>query len=377
MTSSGISEADIGHMRTALTLARRGLGQVWPNPAVGCVVTGPDGRIVGRGWTAPGGRPHGEAEALARAGERARGGTAYVTLEPCDHQGQTPPCSIGLIAAGIRRCVVATGDPDPRVDGQGIRRLKDAGIEVVQGLLEDEALEINAGFFLRVRSGRPLFTFKAATSLDGRIATRTGDSRWITGSEARARGHMLRARHDAILVGIGTALADDPSLTCRLPGMDQYSPIRIIADSRLRLPASSMVVRTARAHPTWIVHAPGADKDNAKKLKAQGVELVEVANDASGRAKIPDMAEVLGKRGLTRVLIEGGGKLAGGFLAAGLLDRLAWFHAPILIGGEGVPAIAGPGMENLPDCPHFERLTLEQIGPDLYETYRPIEKGAK
>ncbi len=223
MTATTDTE-DLDHMRAAhmlatLALARRGLGSVWPNPAVGCVVT-QDNLPVGRGWTQPGGRPHAETEALARAGDKARGATAYVTLEPCDHQGETPPCSEALIAAGIGAVVIAVEDPDPRVSGRGIQRLRDAGIRVATGLGADEARRLNAGYFLRMTEGRPLFTLKTATTLDGRIATRTGDSRWVTGETARAFGHRMRADHDAVMIGIGTALADSPRLTCRLPGLE-------------------------------------------------------------------------------------------------------------------------------------------------------------
>ncbi|MCK5275514.1 MAG: bifunctional diaminohydroxyphosphoribosylaminopyrimidine deaminase/5-amino-6-(5-phosphoribosylamino)uracil reductase RibD, partial [Alphaproteobacteria bacterium] len=220
-------------MRAALALAGRGLGRVWPNPAVGCVLVDRDGRVTGRGWTQPGGRPHAETEALARAGGAAKGATAYVTLEPCVHHGQTPPCADALIEAGVARVIAATEDPDPRVKGGGLGRLRDAGIAVEAGLLREEAELLNAGYLMRQREGRPVVTLKLATTLDGRIATHAGESRWITGEAARARGHMMRARHDAIMVGIGTALADNPTLTCRLPGLEDRSPVRIVVDARL------------------------------------------------------------------------------------------------------------------------------------------------
>src|SRR5918994_6733853 len=230
------SEQDRAHMAAALALSRRGLVNTWPNPAVGCVIVR-EGRVVGRGWTQPGGRPHAETEALARAGDQARGATAYVTLEPCSHWGRTPPCCDALIAAGVARVVVATGDPDPRVDGRGMRRLREAGIAVDQGLLEAEARAVIAGFVRRITRGLPLVTLKLATTLDGRIATASGESRWITGAAARRAAHALRARHDAVLVGSGTVLADDPDLTCRLPGMERGVPIaRVVADARLRTP---------------------------------------------------------------------------------------------------------------------------------------------
>src|SRR3984893_7773307 len=239
------ASADLAAMRAALALAHRGLGTVWPNPSVGCVIV-KDGRVVGRGSTQPRGRPHGETEALARAGAAARGATAYVTLEPCSYWGKTPPCADALIAAGLRRVVVALEDPDPRVAGAGIARLRAGGIGVEIGLGAAEAAEINAGFLQRVRLGRPLVTLKLATSLDGRIATAAGESRWITGPLARERGHLLRATHDAILVGTATVLADDPQLTCRLPGLVDRSPVRIVIDRQLRIPPSVRLIAEAR-----------------------------------------------------------------------------------------------------------------------------------
>src|SRR5438093_45669 len=245
-------------MLAALALARRGLGNVWPNPAVGCIIV-KDGRVAGRGWTQPGGRPHAETEALARAGEAARGATAYVSLEPCSHWGRTPPCADALIAAGVRRVVVALEDPDPRVAGSGLARLRAAGIAVETGLGAAAAAEINAGFFQRVRFGRPLVTLKLASSLDGRIATASGESRWITGPPARDHAHLLRATHDAILVGTGTVLADDPQLTCRLPGLARRSPVRVVIDRHLRIPPSARLIAEARQVPTWVVTFGSAD----------------------------------------------------------------------------------------------------------------------
>src|SRR5271165_205437 len=242
----------LGTMQAALSLARRGLGTVWPNPAVGCVIVNKD-RVVGRGWTQPGGRPHGETEALRRAGDAARGATAYVSLEPCCHWGHTPPCADALADAGVRRVVVAIEDPDPRVAGAGLQRLRGADIEVETGLGAEAAAEINAGFFTRLRLGRPLVTLKLATSLDGHIATASGESRWITGPPARERAHAMRADHDAIMVGTGTVLADDPQLTCRLPGLDHRSPVRVVIDRHLRVPPTSQVIAQARQVPTWLI----------------------------------------------------------------------------------------------------------------------------
>jgi diaminohydroxyphosphoribosylaminopyrimidine deaminase/5-amino-6-(5-phosphoribosylamino)uracil reductase len=371
MTTSGTSSDSIfdnSAMRAALGLARRGLGNVWPNPAVGCVIVN-HGRVVGRGWTQPGGRPHAETEALARAGAAARGGTAYVTLEPCCHWGQTPPCADALIAAGIRRVVVAVEDPDRRVAGGGVARLRQAGLTVVTGVAEAEAAEINAGFFHRVRLGRPLVTLKLATSLDGRIATAAGESRWITGPAARQRAHLLRANHDAILVGTGTVLADDPQLTCRLPGLGERSPVRVVLDRQLRLPLAARLFAEARQVPTWVVALPSADPAKQRALRDAGVEIIEGETDPAGHLDLAAALRRLGERGLTRLLIEGGGQLAAALLRAGLVDRLVWLQAPLLLGGDGVPAVGALGFGALAEAPGFDRLSTETVGTDLMTTF--------
>ncbi len=356
-------------MDAALSLARRGLGRAWPNPAVGCVLVR-DGRVVGRGWTQPGGRPHAETEALRRAGGNVRGATAYVTLEPCDHFGKTPPCSQALVDVGVSRAVIAIEDPDPRVSGNGIGRLRDAGVEVSVGTGRDEAEFINAGFFSRIVRGRPLFTLKSATTLDGRIATHSGDSQWITGPAARAAGHGLRASHDAIMVGVGTALADDPTLDCRLPGLEDRSPVRVVADSRLRLSPASRLAETARDIPTWVLASEDHDKNMRQALETKGVIVLPVRSDSQGRPDARAMAEALAGEGITRVLVEGGGVLAGALLAANLIDRLAWFHAPGLIGGDGLASVAPFGVNKLSDAPRFRRLTVGEAGADIFEIYQ-------
>ena len=370
MTATAISdEFDRAAMRAALALARRGLGAVWPNPAVGCVIV-KHGHIVGRGWTQPGGRPHGETEALARAGEAARGGTAYVTLEPCSHWGRTPPCADALIAAGLHRVVAAVQDPDPRVAGTGLTRLRAAGLAVELGLCGEEASEINAGFFSRVRLGRPLVTLKLATSLDGRIATRTGESRWITGPEARDRAHAMRAQHDAVMVGTRTVLADDPQLTCRLPGLSHRSPVRVVIDRHLRIPLTARLIAQAQQAPSWVVTLASADAARCEAFRASGVTLIEVPADADGNVDLGAALLALGERGLTRLLVEGGARLAASLLRAGLVDRLAWFHAPMLLGGDGLAALAGFGLDGLAAAPRFERLSAEPVGADLLEIFR-------
>jgi len=362
-------------MRAALGLAARGLGRTWPNPAVGCVVVRADGgsdRVVGRGWTQPGGRPHAETEALKRAGEAARGATAYVTLEPCAHTGKTPPCADALIAAGIARAVVAVEDPDPRVSGRGIARLREAGIGVDLGACAAEANELNAGFFLRVREGRPLVSLKLATSLDGRIAAQGGESKWITGEAARRRAHLLRAQHDAIMIGTGTVLADDPELTCRLPGLADRSPVRVVLDRHLRLPSSAKILTTADATPTWVLTATGGAPAQGQALQRQGAEVIEVDADDRGRLCLSTALRRLGDRGITRLLVEGGGTLAAAFLQAGLVDRVYWFRAASIIGGDGLPAAAPFGVAALRDAARFERLEVVPLGEDVLETYRRL-----
>lgn len=366
----GEAAADAGWMALALALARRGLGRTWPNPTVGCVlVAGERGgeRIVGRGWTQPGGRPHAETEAIGRAGADARGATLYATLEPCIHHGGTPPCVDAILAAGIGRVVVACEDPDPRVSGRGLAALAAAGLRVSCGIAAAAAADLNRGFFLRITRRRPLFTLKLATSLDGRIATGAGDSQWITGSAARARAHLLRAEHDAVLVGAGTALADDPDLGCRLPGLGAASPVRLVADSRGRLPPASRLAATAGERPTWLLTlAP------RPALAAQGVRVMAVDKGEDGHIDPHAMARCLADAGLTRVLVEGGGSLARALLAAGLIDRLVWFHAPLVLGGEGRPAVAAgeaAPILRLAEAFRFVRRSVEAVGEDVMETY--------
>ncbi len=360
---SGNMDADLHHMRHALRLAERSLGETAPNPAVGCVIV-KDGIIVGRGRTAKGGRPHAETAALAEAGEAARGATVYVTLEPCAHFGKTPPCADALVAAGVRRVVVAVGDPDPRVNGGGIARLRAAGIEVVIGVCEPEAAEINAGFFLKVRQGRPLVTLKIAQSADGKTITAPGQSPWITGEQARRFGHLLRARHDAILVGIGTVLADDPMLDCRLPGLEDRSPVRIVLDSRLRLPPQAKLVQTAQRIPTLVY--TGAPAEAPAAMRA---ELVRVEADAEGRPALAAVLADLAGRGITRLLVEGGATVHAAFLKAGLVDRMEVFTAPAVLGPGASGAVEGLVALTHGDTPRFIATSRRSLGPDLLVSY--------
>jgi len=350
-------------MDLALRLAARGLGRTWPNPAVGCVIARGD-IVVGRGWTQPGGRPHAETEALGRAGVAARGATAYVTLEPCAHYGKTPPCADALIEAGVARVVVATMDSNPAVDGAGLAMLRAAGIEVETGPGMAAARDLNAGFFSRVERGRPMVTLKVALTLDGRIAAETGQSQWITGAAARRRAHLLRAIHDAILVGSETALADDPMLTCRLPGLEDRSPVRVVVDRRRRLHRKLSLIESAARFPTWVFTAAGPDTSWHGEMAAAGVEVIAIDG------AIDEVLSGLAERGVTRLLIEGGATIATAFVKAGSVDRLALFRAPLLFGAGGRPAVDGLGLGDIGEAPAFVRLAVETIGQDILETYR-------
>jgi diaminohydroxyphosphoribosylaminopyrimidine deaminase/5-amino-6-(5-phosphoribosylamino)uracil reductase len=345
-------------MHHALRLAARGLGRVAPNPAVGCVIIGADGTIVGRGWTQPGGRPHAETMALVQAGAAARGGTVYVTLEPCAHHGVTPPCADALIAAGVARVVGAVIDPDPRVSGRGFRRFEQAGIAVTDGVLEAEARAVNAGFFKRVMEGRPLVALKIAQSADGYAAGPPGADRWITSEPARRHAHLLRAEHDAILVGIGTVLADNPLLTCRLPGLEDRSPVRIVLDSRLRLSPSSQLARTAREVP---VIAFTVAPERGGELAAMGVQIERIGADADGHPDVAAVLRTLGARGFTRILVEGGPAIHNALLKRGLADCAYVYRAPMRLGG-GLPSA-------LADISQNRLLSRETIGPDVLESY--------
>jgi len=370
-----VSADDVLHMRAALALARRGNGRTWPNPSVGCVIV-KDGRVVGRATTAQGGRPHAEPQALTMAGAAARGATAYVTLEPCCFHGRTPPCTDALIAAGVARVVVGVRDPDPRVNGAGLVRLRAAGIAVEVGVLEAEAGDVVAGFFSRVQRSRPLVTLKLASTLDGRIATRGGESQWITGEPARRMAHALRGRHDAILVGVGTVLADNPDLTCRIPGFKSLPMVRVVADSRLRLPLTCRLVATATSVPTWVLAGGSIDPHRAAALESAGVVVLRVGDSPAGVDLHQGLA-ALAERGITRLLAEGGAQLAAALLRDDLVDRLAWFHAPTVMGGDGWPAAQAFGVERLVQMPHFERVGSRAVGADLLSEYVRAEDAAR
>lgn len=355
------TEEDHRHMAHALTLAARGLGRTWPNPAVGCVIVR-DGRILGRGWTQPGGRPHAERMALDQAGD-ATGATVYVTLEPCAHHGATPPCAEALVTARPARVVTALTDPDPRVSGRGHALLRAAGITVTEGIRAEEATRLNAGFLKRLREGLPFLTLKLATTVDGRIATATGESRWITGLEARRAVHQMRLTHDAVLVGAGTARADDPDLTARDIGAS-HQPLRLLLDRRLSHSPDSRLGRTAKDHPVWLLHSASAPPDRIAAWKATHARLLQVP-EAEGHLDLTDCLRRLADEGLTRILCEGGGTLAAALLKAGLADDLIQFTAGKAIGSEGMPALGPLGLETLADSPRFRLLDQRRIGTDL------------
>ena len=363
-----INAPDLKFMMIALRLAKRGLGQAWPNPSVGCVLVHSQ-NIVGRGWTQSGGRPHAESQALAQFSGKLSPLTAYVSLEPCAHHGDTPPCADALIGSGVTRCVVAEIDPDSRVSGRGIDRMKSAGISVDVGLLREEAREINEGFFRRINKGIPMMTIKLASSLDGCIATRSGDSKWITGAVARARGHLMRAEHDGVLIGAGTAIQDNPRLTCRLPGMLDRSPVRIVLDTHLSLPLNSHLVSSATEWPTWIITGSESDRERASQLESFGVIILRVGVAEDGKLLVNEIMSALAGKGITRLLVEGGREVITTLLNANYVDRINWFRAPLLIGEDGVGVVGAIGAHELKMAQRFRRVTLEQLGEDTLECF--------
>lgn len=359
--------ADQRFMALALSLGRRGLGRSWPNPAVGCVIVN-DGRVVGRGWTRPGGRPHAETEALSQAGAAARGADVYVTLEPCSHHGKTPPCATALIEAGVKRVIVATSDPDPRVSGEGLAMLREAGVDVTLGVREAEALRDNAGFFARVELDRPVLTLKLASSFDGRIATGTGESQWITGAAARRVVHALRARHDAVMVGGGTARQDDPSLTVRGLGTD-WQPARVVISRRLDVPLLSTLARTAKEVPVILCHGQDADPTLIRTWSDLGATLLPCRTIGT-QLDPADTLRQLAAHGLTRLFCEGGSALAASLLEADLVDQLVGFTAGVAIGAEGLPSVGALGLSALRQAPRFELVECETVGGDILHIWR-------
>jgi diaminohydroxyphosphoribosylaminopyrimidine deaminase/5-amino-6-(5-phosphoribosylamino)uracil reductase len=361
--------ADRRFMALALTLGRRGQGRTWPNPAVGAVVV-KDGVIVGRGWTQPGGRPHAEPEAINGAGEAARGATLYVTLEPCSHVGKSPPCANAIIAAGITRVVSAIEDPNPEVAGQGHAKLRAAGITVDIGLGAAEAAHDHAGHFRRIRDKRPHVILKLAVSSDDKIGAAGRKPVAITGEAAKARVHLLRAQCDAILVGIGTVLADDPLLTCRLPGMEARSPVRVVLDRALRIAGTSRLVHSARETPLWVMTSNLSEARAAMKLGAAGAQVIRVA--ATSTPPGLDLAAVLhalAGKGITRLLVEGGARVASSFVAAGLVDEVWLLRGAEAVGADGVAALDALPLTSITQSPTFKQRASETLQKDTLTIY--------
>jgi len=362
-------DADIWHMRSALNMARTGLGRVAPNPSVGCVIL-KDGLVIGRARTADGGRPHAETQALAQAGKSAQGATAFVTLEPCAHIGKTPPCAQALIDAGLGKVVIGTLDPDTRVSGQGISMLQNAGIEVVTGVLDGQCRALNAGYFLAREKARPLITLKTASTLDSKIATASGESKWITGVAARRFAHIERSQHDAILVGVNTILADNPSLTSRIEGVD-HAPVRIVLDTQLRLSSQEKLFDFIDKNPVWVVTSKS--KNEAQMLLKKGAEILTLPVNEDGQIDLKSLMGVLAEKGLTRVLVEGGAQVATGFLKCGLFDRFLWFHSASILGSGAYNSIQEININNLNNSIKLKFIDRRILGQDMLDIYEKAQ----
>jgi diaminohydroxyphosphoribosylaminopyrimidine deaminase/5-amino-6-(5-phosphoribosylamino)uracil reductase len=363
MMDAPLAPGDRGWMRLALAEAECGRGAVEPNPLVGAVIVR-EGRVEGTGHHRKFGGPHAEVFALEAAGDRARGATLYVTLEPCCHHGKTPPCSEAVIKAGIARVVAAMRDPFPKVAGGGFEQLRAAGIAVEEGIEEREARRLNAPYLKRLATGRPYVIAKWAMSLDGRTAARTGDSRWISGEASRHLVHERRGRMDGILVGIGTAIADDPELTSRPPG--PRAPVRIVLDGRARLPLEGKLVRTAREIPVLVAASESAPEERVRALEGVGVEVLRLPADGAGGIAVGALLDELGRRGMTNLLVEGGGRALGAFADAGEIDEVDGFIAPILVGGPAAYApLFGEGAERIALATRVSGLRVEAVGEDL------------
>ena len=363
-----LNPIDLWHMRSALNLARTGLGRVWPNPSVGCIVV-KESHVVGRGRTADSGRPHAETVALEMAGDQTKGAHVYVSLEPCVHHGHTGPCAQALIEAEVTKVIIAVEDSDPRVKAQGMEMLRDAGIEVVVGILEDQARDLNQGFFLRYAQGRPFISLKTATTLDSKIATKTGQSKWITGELARGRAHLIRAGHDAIAVGVNTVLEDNPSLTARLPELEHYG-VRIIFDTNLRLAGTEKIFEKSADHPVWIITSIEATNEKAKPLVNAGADIVTIPKNDQGQIDLKAAMSELSEKGITRLLVEGGAGLMTSFMKAELYDQLYWFRAGSVIGADGLSAAQPLGIENIDQKIHLNHAEQMTLGEDVLDIYR-------
>ena len=363
--------SDERYMALAISLGRRNLGQTSPNPSVGCVLVKND-VIVGRGYTAPGGRPHAETQALKQAGSVANGSTAYITLEPCSHEGKTPPCAQALVEAGVKRAVIATIDPDKRVNGKGISILEAAGIEVKVGVLAEQASLDHAGFFSSQSDCRPWITLKLATSIDGKIATSKGDSKWITGSSARHFVHNMRRKHDAIMVGSGTVISDDPNLNVRDLGTC-IQPYRIVVSSNLEIPVKSNLTKTIYEQPVWIFHSNEASDERKSKWLDLGAQLFECQVDDFG-ISMKDIMQKISDKGITRLLCEGGGKLAASLMRSELVDEIVTFHGGLAIGADGFSSIGDLGIYSLGEAKRWRLNQTLSFGADVLNIWRPTGK---
>jgi len=367
-----MSDAHLKMMRQALALARRGAGKTAPNPAVGCVIVR-DGKVVGRGWHRKAGTPHAEVHALNEAGELAAGADAYVTLEPCAHFGKTPPCARALIAARVARVYVGMVDPNPLVAGGGIEMLREAGIEVEVGMLEEACRELNRPFIKWIQTRLPYVVLKSALTLDGMSATASGDSRWVTSDRARREVHRLRGKLDAIMVGVGTVVKDDPQLTCRVPG--GRDPLRVVVDSTLRIPLHAALFTVQSAAGT-VIATCCRDEQRIEAVTSRGVRVLS-CRESDGRVDLADLFSRLGELGVQSVLLEGGSHLAGAALRAGLIDRCMIFLAPKLVGGVGMGLFAGQGAALMKDAVKLEGMTVKRVGVDLLIEGTPIKSGAR
>lgn len=360
---------DYGYMQNALALSRRGLGQVWPNPSVGCVIV-KNGKIIGRGKTQNGGRPHAEVEAIKNACEETFGSTAYVTLEPCSHHGKTPPCITAIIKSGIKEVFVASRDPDPRVSGKGIKKLVDAGISIHEGILEKEAKEVNIGFFKRFSKGLPYVTLKTAVTVDSKIASISGSSKWITNEIARADSHMLRASYDAVLISSETANKDNPMLTCRLPGMESFSPIRILLDSKRKTSNELSIYKSAKKVPLWVFTSTSLEDPRNLEAEKLGARLFHVASDRQDYGvNLKQTFSKISKLGITRLMIEAGGHLASALITEGLVDDLIVYRAPTLIGGDGLSSVGNLGIRDLCDIIRLKLVSFRVLEDNIVEKY--------
>ncbi len=372
--AKGASETDRRFMAAALRLGRRNLGATAPNPAVGAIIVRNDDGgpvVVGRGFTAAGGRPHAETEALAEAGEKARGATAYVTLEPCAHHGATPPCSEALVKAGVARVVYAIDDPDPRVAGKGRAILEEAGIAVTAGVLRDEAARAHAGHISRVTRGRPHVILKLAVSADGMIGRREGERMMITSPPALTSVQGMRVEADAVAVGIGTVEVDDPRLTVRLPGLEKRSPLRVVFDASARLPLGSKLVATAREVPVAVVTGPKAPAERKAALAEAGVRVIEVG-DGSGGVNLEAALKQLGEIGITRLLVEGGSRVASSLVALDAVDEVVLFRAPVVVGADGVRALDGYALSAIERSPRYRQIDAAIVGDDVMRRYQRV-----